>query len=149
MNRCSKRTAAFLRWLVALLITFSFASAAAQIPQKITYQGYLATAGGAPNSATLPMVFRLYTVPSGGTEVYSETQTVTVANGVFDMLIGAVTPFPPTLTFAVPYYAGITVGADPTELAPAQRCTVCSAVRFRTRRAESRSWTNRTYARRF
>ncbi|MEO8135935.1 MAG: hypothetical protein ABI831_18405 [Betaproteobacteria bacterium] len=62
----------------------------------------------------------LYTVPSGGIEVYSETQIVTVANGIFNVVIGAVTPFPPTATFGVPYYIDITAGANPAELAPRQ-----------------------------
>ncbi|MEO8133962.1 MAG: tail fiber domain-containing protein [Betaproteobacteria bacterium] len=120
MSRSSKRTVALLRSCVALLIILSCGIAKAQIPQKINYQGYLTTSGGAPISASLPMVFKLYTVPSGGIELYSETQTVTVANGIFNVLIGAVTPFPPTATFGVPYYLGVTAGADPAELAPRQ-----------------------------
>ena len=109
-----------IRWLSLVLAALCWCGiAGAQIPQKLNYQGYLTTSGGAPISASLPMVFKLYTVPSGGVEVYSETQNVTVANGIFNVVIGTVTPIPPTVTFGVPYYLGVTVGADP-ELAPRQ-----------------------------
>jgi len=43
---------------------------------------------------------------------------------------------------------GVRVVTDPTRPASVQRSTVSSAARFRTRRVESRSWTNRTCARR-
>jgi hypothetical protein len=44
---------------------------------------------------------------------------------------------------------GVSVAIDPTRLTSAQRCAVSSAVRFRTGRAEPRSWANRTCARQF
>ena len=64
----------------------------AQVPHKINYQGYLTNAGGTPVNATVSMVLKLYNVLTGGTGLYAETQTVTVTNGVFNVLIGSVTP---------------------------------------------------------
>ena len=95
--------------------------AQAAIPHKINYQGYLTSSVGTPITASLSMVFKLYTVSSGGVELYSETQTVPVTNGLFNVTIGAVTAL--TLQFEVPYYLGIKVGAEILEMAPRQLVT--------------------------
>lgn len=56
------------------------------------YQGQLLDASGNPitNPAT-PMIFRLYTVVSGGTACWSETRTLDVRSGVFSVLLGQTT----------------------------------------------------------
>jgi hypothetical protein len=41
-------------------------SAHAAVPHEINYQGYLTTPGGAPITASVTMVFKLYTAPMGG-----------------------------------------------------------------------------------
>jgi hypothetical protein len=47
----------------------------AAIPQQINYQGCLTSAASQPVTATVTMVFRLYTVPTGGTAVYTGTHS--------------------------------------------------------------------------
>ena len=90
----------------------------AAVPHQINYQGYLTNPGGTPvNSAGLQMVLNLYNVSTGGTTLYTETQTVTVTNGVFTVQIGSVTALP--LPFDVPYWLGVTVGTD-AEMTPRQ-----------------------------
>jgi trimeric autotransporter adhesin len=91
--------------------------ASAQVPDLLNYQGRLTDPGGNPVTASVPMVFKLYTVASGGAAVYTETQTVSVTGGIFNVAIGTVTPL--NLPFDVPYYLGVTVGAD-AEMAPRQ-----------------------------
>ncbi|MBE2223049.1 MAG: hypothetical protein IAF02_16010 [Anaerolineae bacterium] len=60
-----------------------------------SYQGQLLDAGGIPiTNATMPMIFKLYPVLTGGTACWSENQTVNVQNGQFNVLIGKVTPIP-------------------------------------------------------
>jgi trimeric autotransporter adhesin len=103
--------------LMALLAAWSCGGAEAQVPDEINYQGRLTSPGGQPVNATVSMVFSLYDVATGGSALYSETQSVTVANGTFNVAIGSVTPL--ALPFDVPYYLGITVGADP-EMTPRQ-----------------------------
>ena len=89
----------------------------AQVPREINYQGYLTAAGGTPVNANVNMVFSLYNSPSGGAALYSESQnSVTVSNGVFNVLIGSVTPIPPAVLFDVPYWLGIAVGTDPAQV---------------------------------
>ncbi|MBK7473631.1 MAG: hypothetical protein IPI73_26340 [Betaproteobacteria bacterium] len=92
-------------------------SVQALVPHQINYQGYLTNPGGTPVNASVTMVLNLYNVPTGGAALYTETQMVTVTNGVFNVLIGSVTPL--ALPFDVPYYLGIMVGADP-EMTPRQ-----------------------------
>ena len=92
----------------------------AQVPRAVNYQGYLTDAGGAPINTTVPMVFKLYTVASGGAPLYTEAQTVPVNNGLFDVVLGSVAPL--NLAFDVPYYLGVAVSGDP-EMTPRQLVT--------------------------
>jgi hypothetical protein len=88
----------------------------AQIPQKMSYQGVLTDAGGAvvPN-ANYNLTFRIYNVASGGTALWTETQSVQTTDGLFNVNLGNVTPL--TISFDAPYWLGITVNSG-TELSP-------------------------------
>ncbi|MBP8295369.1 MAG: hypothetical protein KAX84_04625 [Burkholderiales bacterium] len=107
----------------------------AQVPRQINYQGHLTDPGGAPITATMSIQFKLYTVAIGGTELYSETQSVSVSNGVFNVLLGSPTPIPGSVPFDQPYYLGITVGND-AEMTPRQ-VVAASAYAIRAASAES------------
>ena len=87
----------------------------AQVPRKINYQGYLTNPVGTPVNATVSMALKLYNVATGGAALYTETQTVTVINGVFNVVVGSVTAL--ALPFDIPYYLGITINPDP-EMTP-------------------------------
>ena len=104
--------------LMALAIGASTAQAA--VPREINYQGFLTDPGGTPINAPVNLVFKLYMAPGAGLEIYSETQnSVPVTNGVFNVLIGSVTPIPGSVLFDQPYYLGVKVGAD-AEMTPRQ-----------------------------
>ncbi len=105
-----------LRWLAACLCVLA-AVAQAQIPQSLSYQGFLTTSGGQPVSASLSMTFKLYTAAEGGSALWTETRTVQVSNGSYSVLLGTVTPL--AIAFDAPYFIGVTVGADP-EMTPRQ-----------------------------
>lgn len=110
----------FIRYLCALLLCLATATQA-QVPRALNYQGYLTTpTGAAVDNPALSITVKLYLAASGGTAVFSETQTVAVNNGVFNMLIGAITPL--GLAFDRPYHLGITVGSD-AEMTPRQPLT--------------------------
>lgn len=87
----------------------------AEIPRIINYQGYLTSASGVPVHGTVSMTFSIYSVPSGGTALWTETQNVSVTRGVYCVNLGNVTPV--NLVFNVPYYLGIKVGMD-SEMTP-------------------------------
>lgn len=100
--------------IFALLLAAS-AAAWAQAPRTIPYQGYLTTTGGVPVNATVQMTFALYPEAVGGTAAWSETQTVPVSNGNYNVTLGSATPLPEVFNAA--YYLGVAVGTD-AEMAP-------------------------------
>ena len=104
--------------LLLLLCFFWGGTAEAQIPSTLNYQGFLTSPSGAPvNSAGLQMVFNIYNVQTLGSPLHTETQTVTVSNGIFNVVIGSSATL--TLPFDAPYYLGVTPGPDP-EMSPRQ-----------------------------
>ncbi len=71
----------------------------AQIPQQITYQGFLES-GGQPVSATVPITVRLYTQSSGGAASWSQSfPSVAVSGGVYTLLLDVT-----GLDFTIPYW---------------------------------------------
>ncbi len=63
------------------------------IPTMINYQGYLTDASGNPINGTVGMTFSIYTTASGGSALWTETQSsVSVTDGLFNVLLGSVNP---------------------------------------------------------
>jgi hypothetical protein len=88
----------------------------------IPYQGRLADKSGAPLTQTVNMIFRLYSVASGGSPLWEEQWTgsnsVQVSDGLFNVMLGSVTPIPPSvITGNSNLFLGITVGTD-SEMSP-------------------------------
>ena len=103
--------------MLATLALLCSGLAHSQIPRTINYQGYLTSPNGAALNVSVPMVFKIYGVASGGAAMHTETQTVAVSNGIFNVVLGTGAAL--TLPFDTPYYLGVTVGTD-AELAPRQ-----------------------------
>ncbi|MBI5646508.1 MAG: hypothetical protein HY962_06215 [Ignavibacteriae bacterium] len=101
--------------VVALLLSLTVQ---AQVPRVISFQGVLADASGnlLPDGNT-GLTLSLYETATGGTALYTETQTVPVVRGVFNVIIGSVTPLPASLGFDRAYFLGVRVGGG-TELSP-------------------------------
>ncbi len=98
----------------------SLGAEAITIPQMLSYQGKLTdTLGGPVPNGSYPIMLLLYTVPSGGSPFWTETQSVTVKNGLFSVLLGSVTPIG-SLPSAGAVYLGMTVSGGP-ELTPRVR----------------------------
>lgn len=76
--------------------------------------------GSAVDNGNYDITFKLYAVETGGTAVWSETQSVRVTGGVYSVLLGEVTPL--TAAFDQTYYLGITLPGGP-ELFPRSRLT--------------------------
>ncbi len=65
------------------------------IPRILSYQGKLTDTLGIPVPDTaIQITFRLYTQATGGTPLWSETQTVAPKDGLFSVLLGTNTPIP-------------------------------------------------------
>ena len=147
-----------LRFATSLLGLAATALAQTSVPTSISYQGKVTDASGNLVGAGTPVnrdvIFRLYDNATGGTRLYSERQTVTIANGEFSVLIGTGSPLstetnPGTLDAvftAAPVgaqrFLGVTVddGADNNatndpEISPRQQMTT-TAYAFRAKIAE-------------
>ena len=55
---------------------------------QFTYQGVLTDASGNPYNGDVTITYSLYNEETGGTALYSETETVTVTDGRFDSVVG-------------------------------------------------------------
>ncbi|MFO7637825.1 MAG: hypothetical protein R6X14_00750 [bacterium] len=104
------------------------------IPRMLSYQGLLTDATGIPvPDDDYAVSFRLYTVPTGGSAFWNETQTVTTKDGLFSVLLGSATPIA-AMPDAGTAYLGMAV-AGGAELAPRLRI-VSAAYAFKADSAE-------------
>ncbi len=93
----------------------------AQVPQTMSYQGVLTDAdGNAVADGNYDLTLALYNAASGGTAQWMETQSVAVVNGVFNIILGSVSPL--ELPFDTAYWLGIQIGTD-DELQPRTELT--------------------------
>jgi hypothetical protein len=107
------RSTLLLFWLS---ITFFTVVVFGQIPETMNYQGVLTQPSGQPvPNGNYDITFRLYDSDAGGTLLWNETQPVDVENGIFNVILGDVTPL--ALDFDAPYWLSIQVAPDP-ELTP-------------------------------
>ncbi len=103
---------------VAMLIFGITAYAPAQIPREISYQGLIAGVGGQPiTDGSHTFEFKLYDSPSAIVPLHAETQIIHTSGGVFNAMLGTVTPFPSSLDFARQYWLGVSIDGTP-ELEP-------------------------------
>jgi hypothetical protein len=105
----------FIYFFAICVLTFSIiGNVNAQVPQTISYQGLLTTSSGAPIAdGNYNLTFSLYTVPTGGTPIWTETHSsVPVSKGTFSVILGSITPFT-GVNFAQQLYLGITKDSDP------------------------------------
>jgi len=109
--------------LLAVLLCVLAEVASADVPKMINHQGYLTNSTGAPVNAAVSIVFTIYDAPSSGNVLWSETQSVAVNQGVFDVNLGSINPI--NLPFDIPYFMGIKVGTD-AEMTPRQALTSVS-----------------------
>ncbi len=133
-GKIMKRQSAVNTGLV-LIFVLSVSWINAQIPQLINYQGYLADGDGNPVTGTRSIEYRMYETATGGTAIWSETQSVTVLDGVFSVLLGSVNPLSYTLFNGSDRFLALKVGSD-SEMTPRIRL-VSVGYAFRANQADS------------
>jgi len=106
---------------ICLAITLMFVfTAFAEVPREINFQGKLVL-GGSLATGTHDMLFKIYDDETSMIELWSEnhnaTNAVEVTNGLFNVILGQITVFPPTMDFSEEYWIGISVDGAP-EMAP-------------------------------
>jgi hypothetical protein len=82
---------------ISKMVEFTATAVTSAAPSGITntlfsYQGQLLDGSGNPITGNRSITFRLYNDLTGGAECWSETQTVAIANGLFNVMLGASTP---------------------------------------------------------
>ena len=110
-----------LSQFAVLLVILLSSVLTAEVPQLISYQGRLTDSGANPvPDGNYEITFSLYDVEIGGLPIWAETlSTVGVQNGLFNVVLGATTPFggPAKNSAVSSIWLGIKVGAD-AELSP-------------------------------
>lgn len=97
--------------LCCLLLVASTAWAA--VPAQMNYQGVLTDSGGTPvTDANYTVTFNIYNAPTGGSPLWTESESVATVGGVFTKVLGATNPLN-SLAFDVPYWLGISIGGAP------------------------------------
>ena len=105
------------------------------IPRMLSYQGRLTDNSGSPvPNGNYQLTFRLYQQENGGSPFWTETQTVSVQNGLFSVLLGSVTPIT-SLPDGGTVWLSLQVGAEP-ELSPRLRI-VSAAYSFLSEKAQT------------
>ena len=101
--------------VVLLFLLLIVCIAFPQIPQTLSYQGIFSDAGGTLLNGSYDFTFKIYNVETGGTELWSEMQSITVTEGMLNVTLGTVTLL--NLAFDESYWLGITVNTS-TEMTP-------------------------------
>lgn len=98
--------------LIALFIVAAFTfTAYAEIPHVMSFQGKATDKSGAPLNGTYNLTFRIYNTETGGTPKWTETQSnIPISNGIFQALLGNVTPL--NLAFDEAYWIGVEINSD-------------------------------------
>ena len=101
---------------------FFFGIASVQAQANLSLQGTVQKSTGVSvDDGVYTLIFKLYTVETGGTPVWTEKQdSVVLLGGVYSVTLGTVNPL--TAAFDKPYFLGITVGSG-AELIPRARLT--------------------------
>jgi len=105
------------------------ANAAQTTPYKINYQGRLTNAAGvAKPNGQYNMKFRIFSVLSGGSAIWTEvretTNRVTVTNGQFNVQLGDVTALTPSVFTSQPLYFEVELPTPATATCSTASCAV-------------------------
>ncbi|KXK57697.1 MAG: hypothetical protein UZ07_CHB004000351 [Chlorobi bacterium OLB7] len=93
----------FLSTLPLLGVMAAVNTAQAQIPRTMNYQGRLTSTSGQPvPDGSYTMTISVYDVQNGGVALWSETQSMAVSGGIFNAILGAISPL--NLPFDKQYY---------------------------------------------
>jgi hypothetical protein len=106
--------------LIAVMFLCMYNTLAAQPPDLLNYQGRV-TDNGVPVNGEQNMTFSFYSSATEGTTLWSETISVNVNEGIFNVLLGATEPFPEDLfSDNSEVFLGIKIG-DAVEMSPRSR----------------------------
>ncbi|MBK6700570.1 MAG: hypothetical protein IPG55_11860 [Saprospiraceae bacterium] len=102
---------------IALVALFSL-DILAQVPRVISYQGVLTdNQGNLLPDGNRTLTLKLYDNLFSAVPIYTESQTVPVVKGIFNVIIGSVNPITTSINFDRAYFLGVSVDFG-SELSP-------------------------------
>ena len=117
MNKLENLRGMKLKTIILLLAFLSIGylilvvSLYAAVPQRINYQGKLLDNLGAPvTDGSRNITFRIFNVSVGGAALWSETQSVSTQDGLFNVILGSVAAI--SLDFNQDYWLEVQVSGD-------------------------------------
>ncbi|MDE1977132.1 MAG: hypothetical protein KGI84_07735 [Elusimicrobia bacterium] len=87
-------------------------SNAAAFPSAVNFQGRLTDASGNAVNATESMVFSIWNAATGGSQLWSETQSVAVSSGIYNVALGSVVALSTAVFSSGQTWLQIQVGSD-------------------------------------
>jgi hypothetical protein len=104
--------------MAAAALLLGAATATAQLPRTISFQGLVSGIDGTPAvDGQHTLVLSIYESQGATTPLFSETHTVQTTRGVFDAVIGESGGIPVEIPFDAPYWLGVAVDGA-AELSP-------------------------------
>ena len=89
------------------------------VPRRISYQGLITKADGSPTEdGSYEVEFRVYNSADGGDLIWTETQEVSVINGIISTVLGNTNPFT-----TIPHEAFLELSVEGSTLSPRQLLT--------------------------
>ena len=89
------------------------------VPRRISYQGLITKADGSPTEdGSYEVLFRVYNSADGGDPIWTETQEVSVINGIISTVLGNTNPFT-----TIPQEAFLELSVEGSTLSPRQLLT--------------------------
>jgi hypothetical protein len=103
--------------VMVCLIVLMFQLVYPAIPQTMSFQGVLKDNSGHPIvDSTYSVIFSIYSNPLNGNQLWSESQSVTTSNGLFNCILGNVHPIPDS-AIQNPAFVGFGIEGQP-EMSP-------------------------------
>ena len=117
---------ALFKILALIAVFFIHLAVSAQVPQLINYQARLTdVATGLPvDDGEYAITFSFYETSTGGSALWTESQSVQSTNGIYSVLLGSINPLDVSLFSGATRYLGITVGSDPEMMPRKQMVSV-------------------------
>lgn len=102
-----------------LILLTGLSVSGAPVPALINYQGRLTDSSGMPISGSVSMRFSIWDASEFGLELWSENQTVSVNNGIYNVLLGSMNPLSESVFGGPGRYLEVEAGGE--TLSPRQQ----------------------------
>lgn len=99
-------------FLLLSIFLGAIGGAMADVPTTLNFQGKLTNLSGVPSIGSFLVVFSVWDAASGGNQLWTETQSVTVSNGIYNVTLGTGTALAAEVFTSSATWLQIKVGSD-------------------------------------